>query len=110
MTPSEAAQAKADGVILTAHKWIAKIETDWERQLGTGRDTLWIDSLDQQPDEVVSIVIAHFLKLGYGFQKEERNGYADTYPVYRMRITPLPPKEPGVFSRLITRLLGGAHA
>ena len=110
MTPYEAQLAKENGITLTAHAQIAKIEMAWDRNLSTGRDYMWVDDLDFKVPEVREIVVEHFLKLGYGFQREERNGYADTYPVYCMRIIPLQPKEPGILSRLITRLFGGAHA
>lgn len=112
MTPLEAAQAKADGVNATVHKWITKIETEWERQLGTGRDYFRITGLDEETEEVQDLVVRHFVKLGYGFQMEQYRGSWDDYEAYCMRITPLavPKKERGVFSRLLTRLFGGSHA
>ncbi len=108
MTPSDAILAKENGINSTAHFWIAKIELDWDRQLATGRDTLWIDGLDGQVPEVVNIVVDHFLALGFGLELEECHCYADTYPVYRLRIEPLV-KEPGLISRLLSRIFGGSY-
>jgi len=111
MTPSEAAQAKADGITMTAHKWIAKIELDWERQLGSGRDFLRVTGLEDEVQEVQDIVVRHFVKLGYGFQMETYMGAWDDYEGYCLRIAPSAEKhERGIFGRLFMRLFGGEGA
>lgn len=112
MTPFEAQSAKAEGIIKTAHEWIAKIEKDWERQLGSGRDFLIVTSLEDEVQEVQDIVVDHFVRLGYGFQIESCRGSWDDYDYYVLRIQPFvePKKQPGVFTRLFNRLLGGSYA
>ena len=112
MTPSEAHSAKIEGINQTAHALIAKIETDWERQLGSGRDYLLITYLDYEVQEVQDIVVDHFVRLGYGFQMESCRGYWDDNEYYVLRLQPLvkPKKQPGVLSRLFNRLLGGSYA
>lgn len=112
MTPLEAQSAKTEGINQTANKWIAKIETDWERQLGSGRDFHIVTSLEDEVQEVQDIVVDHFVRLGYGFQIESCRGSWDDYDYYVLRIQPLvePKKQPGIFSRLFNRLLGGSYA
>lgn len=108
MTPSDSLLAKENGINSTAHFWIAQIEIEWDRMLSTGRDSMWIDGLDAQVPEVVDIVVDHFLSLGFGFELEDCPGYGDTYPAYRLRIEPLT-KEPGLISRLLSRIFGGSY-
>lgn len=112
MTPSEAHSEKIEGINQTAHALIAKIETDWERQLGSGRDYLLITYLDYEVQEVQDIVVDHFVRLGYGFQMESCRGYWDDHEYYVLRLQPLvkPNKQPGIFSRLFNRLFGGGYA
>ena len=112
MTPSEAHSAKIEGINQTAHALIAKIETDWERQLGSGRDYLRVNSLEDEVQEVKDIVVDYFVRLGYGFQIEKRSTLWDEYDFYVLRIQPYvePKKQPGVLSRLLNRLLGGSYA
>lgn len=112
MTPSEAQSAKIEGINQTAHAWITKIETDWERQLSSGRDHLLITALDDEVQEVQDIVVDYFVRLGYGFQIEKRSTLWDEYDFYVLRIQPFvkPKKQPGVLSRLLNRLLGGSYA
>ncbi len=112
MTPSEAELAKADGITATAHKWISKIELDWERQLGSGRDFFRVTGLENEVQEVQRIVVHYFLKLGYGFQMETYMGSYDDHRGYCLRIQPSPEHkhERGIFSRLFIRLFGGEGA
>lgn len=111
MTPSEAQSAKIEGINQTAHAWIAKIETDWERQLSSGRDHLLITYLDDEAQEVQDIVVDHFVRLGYGFQIEKRSTLWDDYETYCLRIQPvIVEKQPGILSRLLNCLLGGSYA
>lgn len=111
MTPSQSALARENGINSTAHKFITKIEKDWDTHLGTGRDFMWVtDELMQQVEEVRTIVENHFLKLGYGFQLEYHANYYHDTQHYCMRIVPrVQSTERGVFSRLLNRLFGGAH-
>ena len=111
MTPSEAHSAKIEGINQTAHALIAKIETDWERQLGSGRDYLLITYLDYEVQEVQDIVVDYFVRLGYGFQMETFLGVWDDHETYCLRIQPVVvEKQPGILSRLFSRLLGGRYA
>lgn len=112
MTPSEAALARENGINKTSHKFITKIEKDWDANLGTGRDFMWVtDDLRSQVEEVRTIVENHFLKLGYGFQLEYHSGYYHDTQHYCMRIVPrVVTHEPGIIVRLFMRLLGGAHS
>jgi hypothetical protein len=110
MTPVEAKTAREEGVRLTSLELIKKIEGEWEKRLAKGHSDMWVHELDHQVDEVVELVVRHFKKLGYGFDEEKCNCYAGPSMVHRMRIVPLPPKEPGVFSQLIARMFGGQHA
>ena len=57
MTPSEAMHAKLEGINNTAHEWITKIETAWERELGSGRDYLRVYSLEDEVQEVQGSVV-----------------------------------------------------
>lgn len=112
MNATQAAQAKQLGIETTAQKWIEKIEEDWEATLSTGRDLMWVESLNNEVAEVQKIVVDHFVSLGYGFEEEcHRAYYNDTWH-YRMRMLPAekPEKEPGLLSQLIHRLFGGPHA
>lgn len=111
MTPSEARNAKLEGINKTAHEWIAKIETAWERELGSGRDYLRVNSLEDEVQEVQDIVVDYFVRLGYGFQMETFRGVWDDYETYCLRIQPVVvEKQPGILSRLFSRLLGGSYA
>lgn len=112
MTPSEALHAKLEGINKTAHEWIIKIETAWERELGSGRDYLRVNSLEDEVQEVQDIVVDYFVRLGYGFQMESCRGYWDDHEYYVLRLQPLvkPKKQPGVLSRLLNCLLGGRYA
>lgn len=112
MTPLEAQSAKIEGINQTAHTLITKIETDWERQLGSGRDFLIVTYLEDEVQEVQDIVVDHFVRLGYGFQMESCRGTWDDYDYYVLRIQPYvePKKQPGVLARLFSRLLGGSYA
>lgn len=112
MNASEAKVAREEGICITAHEWITKIELEWERHLGTGRDNMWVkDDFMRQQEEVIEIVTKHFLKLGYGFERETTYGYYCDEEHYRMRITPRKkdPKERGILFKLFVRLFGGQH-
>lgn len=108
MTPSEAQIARAQGVRRTAEQWIREAEETWRKALASGRDTCYITNLNLEVIEVQNLVVKHFRNLGYGFEIESYHG--GDYRDYCLRMSPLPPKEPGLLSQFLTRLFGGQHA